>query len=136
MENINYLCTQNIKLINMDSICQLKDIYKSLYRFEKEFQSRYDMTINEAMVLCFLYSGETHTAGDICDFIGLSASRVSKVINSVENLGYIERNISPTDKRQMLFVLTTSGLRKITEMKKSNFTTADLYQQLRECVCK
>lgn|SRR5574344_1463192 len=120
----------------MDSICQLKDIYKSLYKFEKNFQTRYDMTINEAMVLCFLYHGETRTAGDICDYIGLSASRVSKVINSVEKLGYIERNISPVDKRQMLFALTASGLRKITEIKTSDFTTADLYQQLRNCVCK
>lgn len=118
----------------MDSICKLKDIYKSLYKFEKDFQTRYDITINEAMVLCFLYNGETHTAGDICEFIGLSASRVSKVINSVEKLGFIMRSISTTDKRQMLFALTASGLRKISAIKSSDFTTEHLYEQLRNCV--
>lgn len=120
----------------MESICELKDIYKSLYRFEKEFQTQYQMTINEAMVLCCLYHGETRTAGEICDYIGLSASRVSKVLNAVEKYGFIERSISPADKRQMLFALTTSGLRKITEMKQSDFSADDLYRQLRQCVCK
>jgi DNA-binding MarR family transcriptional regulator len=120
----------------MDSICELKDIYKSLYKFEKDFQAKYELTINEAMVLCYLYNGDTRSAGDICEYIGLSASRVSKVINSVEKMGLIERSISATDKRQMLFELTTAGLRKITDMKQSDFSTEELYQQLRRCVTK
>ena len=120
----------------MESICELKEIYKSLYKFEKDFQSRNDMSINEAMVLCYLFNGETRSAGEICDYIVLSASRVSKVLNSVEKLGYIERSISFTDKRQMLFALTASGLRKISEMKQTDFSTDDLYDQLRQCVCK
>jgi DNA-binding MarR family transcriptional regulator len=120
----------------MESICELKDIYKSLYKFEKDFQTQYGMTINEAMVLCYLYDGETRTAGEICDFIGLSPSRVSKVINAVEKLGFIERKLSDTDKRLMLFALTTLGLRKITSMKQSDFSTDELYAQLKKCVCK
>jgi DNA-binding MarR family transcriptional regulator len=115
----------------MESICKLKDIYKVLYKFEKDFQAHYALTINEAMVLCYLYNGEAHTAGEICDYIGLSASRVSKVINGVEKSGYIQRSISPTDKRQMLFILTASGLRKISEMKTSELNTNKLYEQLR-----
>lgn len=136
MENIYYLCCRNQIHQTMESICELKDIYKSLYKFERDFQSQYDMTINEAMVLCYLYNGDTRSAGEICEYIGLSASRVSKVINAVEKYGFIERNISPTDKRQMLFSLTTSGLRKITEMKQSDFHTDELYEQLRQCVCR
>jgi DNA-binding MarR family transcriptional regulator len=44
---------------------------------------------------------------------------VSKVVNSVEKLGFVERKLSDADKRLMLFALTTSGLRKITTMKQS-----------------
>lgn len=120
----------------MESICELKDIYKSLYKFEKDFQTKYSLTINEAMVLCYLSDGLTRTAGDICEYIGLSPSRVSKIINSVEKLELIERSISNSDKRLMLFALTESGLEKITDMKKSDFKTDDLYSQLRKCVCK
>ena len=120
----------------MESICELKDIYNSLYKFEKDFQIQYGITINEAMVLCYLYDGETRTAGEICEYIGLSPSRVSKVVNSVEKLGFVERKLSDADKRLMLFALTTSGLRKITTMKQSDFNADELYAQLRKCVSK
>lgn len=116
----------------MESICQLKDLYKCLYKFEKEFQTSYDLTINEAMVLCNLYNGASHTAREISDYIGLSASRVSKIINAVEVRGYIERTIGDVDKRQMVFKLTTSGLQKISEMKVSGFDSEELYEDLRK----
>ena len=63
----------------------------------------HDITINEAMLLCCLKDGETKSAGMICEYIGLSNSRVSKVITAVENKGYIRRNINKNDKRQMCF---------------------------------
>lgn len=118
----------------MESICKLKDLYKYLYKFEKAFQMRYSLTINEAMVLCNLYNGESHTAREISDYIGLSASRVSKIINAVEICGYIERSIGDVDKRQMVFKLTSSGLQKISEMKASDFDTKELYEQLRKSI--
>ena len=67
----------------MESICAIKDIYKTLYQFEKVFAEVHDITINEAMLLCCLKDGETKSAGMICEYIGLSNSRVSKVITAV-----------------------------------------------------
>ena len=93
----------------MESICAIKDIYKALYQFEKTFAEVHDITINEAMLLCCLKDGETKSAGMICEYIGLSNSRVSKVITAVENKGYIRRNINKNDKRQMCFSLTPGG---------------------------
>ena len=75
----------------MESICAIKDIYKALYQFEKTFAEVHDITINEAMLLCCLKDGETKSAGMICEYIGLSNSRVSKVITAVENKGYGDR---------------------------------------------
>jgi len=66
----------------MESICAIKDIYKALYQFEKTFAEVHDITINEAMLLCCLKDGETKSAGMICEYIGLSNSRVSKVITA------------------------------------------------------
>ena len=68
----------------MESICAIKDIYKALYQFEKTFAEVHDITINEAMLLCCLKDGETKSAGMICEYIGLSNSRVSKVITAAE----------------------------------------------------
>ena len=94
----------------MESICAIKDIYKALYQFEKTFAEVHDITINEAMLLCCLKDGETKSAGMICEYIGLSNSRVSKVITAVENKGYIRRNINK--KRQTADVLLPHSWRK------------------------
>ena len=93
----------------MESICAIKDIYKALYQFEKTFAEVHDITINEAMLLCCLKDGETKSAGMICEYIGLSNSRVSKVITAVENKGYIQQH---QQKRQTADVLLPHSWRK------------------------
>ena len=62
----------------MEPICIIKEIYKTLYQFEKTFAEAHDITINEAMLLCCLKSGEAKSAGSICEYIGLSNSRPSR----------------------------------------------------------
>lgn len=109
----------------MESICAIKDIYKTLYQFEKAFTEVHDITINEAMLLCCLKDGETKSAGMICEYIGLSNSRVSKVITTVENKGYIRRNINKNDKRQMFFSLTPGGKEKIQQMMNADYVSTD-----------
>lgn len=41
----------------MESVCRIKEIYRMLYQFEREFAERHDLTINEAMLLCCLKGG-------------------------------------------------------------------------------
>lgn len=120
----------------MESICAIKDIYKVLYQFEKDFADLHQITINEAMLLCCLKDNISKSAGTICEFIGLSNSRVSKVITSVENKGFIERSISPEDKRQMLFSLTESGKEKISQMMETELSFDGLYNKLESCLKK
>ncbi|MEG1544828.1 MAG: winged helix DNA-binding protein [Tannerellaceae bacterium] len=114
----------------MEPICALKDIYKALYQFEKDFSDTHLLTINEAMLLCCLKEGEARTAGTICEYIGLSNSRVSKVITAVENKGFIRRAVSKEDKRQMLFTLTPKGKEKVQQMMTANLNIEALYTQL------
>ena len=102
-----------------------------LYQFEKDFAEQNDITINEAMLLCCLKDGEEKSAGTLCEYIGLSNSRVSKVITSVENKGFIERKISPSDKRQMFFTLTEKGKKKTEEMRQQSCSSNEVIQQLR-----
>lgn len=102
----------------MELICKLKDLYKVLYNFEKEFAETNGITINEGMILCCLKDGKTKSANELCEFVGLSNSRVSRVINTVETKGYIVRQMGATDKRQMIFTLSLSGKTKVEEMLK------------------
>ncbi|WP_029903222.1 MarR family winged helix-turn-helix transcriptional regulator [Prevotella sp. 10(H)] len=101
----------------MEQICKLKDMYKALYNFEKEFSEKNGITINEGMLLCCLKNGERKSANELCEFVGLSNSRVSRVINTVEEKGYISREMGSNDKRQMIFTLTESGKKKTEEMQ-------------------
>lgn len=113
----------------MEAICKLKDIYKALYNFEKNFAENNGITINEGMILCCLKDGSSRTANELCEFIGLSNSRVSKVIFSVEEKGYIKREMGKIDKRQMIFSLTNEGKAKTKEMlkKEMDFKSLAVY---------
>lgn len=102
----------------MELICQIKDIYKSLYAFEKDFVSQFKMTINEAMLLCCMKDGLSRSACEIAEFIGLSNPRVSKIIMSVEEKGWIIREIGTEDKRKMIFSLSEDGRKIVKAMMK------------------
>lgn len=118
----------------MEPICILKDLYKIVYQFEKDFQESHALTINEAMLLCCLKEGGCKTAGTLSEYIGLSNSRVSKVIHAVESKGFISRQISPEDKRQMLFALTEAGKEKVAQMQGAELKIDDFYRRLSVCL--
>lgn len=114
----------------MESICQIKNIYKALYSFEKEFAKKFNMTINEAMLLCCMKDGQPHSAYEITEFIGLSNSRVSKIIMSVEEKAWITREIGIEDKRKMIFSLSEEGKKIVRKMKKQSIPLDDVLSKL------
>lgn len=114
----------------MESICRLKDMYKILYAYEKQFSEETGITINEGALLCCLKDGIPKSANELCDFIGLSGSRVSRIIHSIEEKGYILREMGVSDKRQMIFTLTDAGKKKIKEMRKYPIDVAALVHKL------
>ena len=59
----------------MEPICAIKDIYKILYQFEKNFSEVHAITINEAMLLCCLKDNEAKSAGGLS--AGTSIKRIS-----------------------------------------------------------
>lgn len=114
----------------MELICQIKEVYKSLYSFEKEFVKNFDMTINEAMLLCCMKDGQPHSAYEIAEFIGLSNSRVSKIIMSVEERAWITREIGTDDKRKMIFSLSKTGEEIVKTMRKQPIPLDDVLSKL------
>lgn len=114
----------------MESICEIKEVYKALYLFEKEFLNTHQITINEAMVLCCMKDLKAKSANELCDYIGLSNSRVSRIITNVEDKGLISRQMGSTDKRQMIFSLTEKGLEKMKEMQQSKIKFSDFAQKI------
>ena len=118
----------------MDTICRLKDIYKALYNFEKDFVDANGITINEGMILCCMKDGKPKSANEICGFVGLSNSRVSRIINTVEAKGYISREMGAADKRQMIFTLTDIGNEKIRDLESEKLDTKYLKTELTKLI--
>lgn len=100
----------------MENFCTLRNIYRSIREFELEFQHKHGLCLNEGMLLCSLQSGK-HSSSEIAEMLGLTNSNTSKVIKAVEDKGYIERILGKDDKRQMYFLITESGRKKLTEIK-------------------
>ncbi len=118
----------------MEPICAIKDLYKTLYQFERGFSQKNGLTINEAMVLCCLKDGVARTAGALSDFVGLSNSRVSRVINDMETRGLLLRLLNPADRRQMLFTLTDQGRERVEALHGGQKDLEELFAALRACL--
>jgi len=99
-----------------ETLCSIRDIYRSIRNFEVKFQKKHDLSLNEGMLLCSL-KGSTHSSGEIAEMLGLTNSNTSKVIKSVEDKGFIKRMLGDGDKRQMYFCITDRGRDKLKEIK-------------------
>lgn len=99
----------------MKTLCLLRDIYRFVREFEQEFQDKYNLCLNEGMLLCSLQQGQL-SSGEIAEKLGLTNSNASKVIRSVEDKRFVERILGEGDRRQMYFRLTDAGLDKIREI--------------------
>ncbi|HDR7634722.1 TPA: MarR family transcriptional regulator [Bacillus mycoides] len=50
------------------------------------------------------------TGIELAEYLGVSKQAVSKMVDSLENSGYVARQTHPTDKRGKIIVLTERGL--------------------------
>ena len=111
------------------TLCQIRNVYRAMYEFEFEFQDSYDLCLNEGMLLCSL-NQQKYSSNELAGLLGLSKSNTSKVIKSVENKSLIKRIVGKEDKRQMYFVLTDAGQKKLESIKCGNFKIPQLLRPL------
>lgn len=116
----------------MEDICKIKDVLLAIYSFENTFSRESGITLNEALILCKLKDGKAYSAAEIAGFIGLTASRVSRIIASFEEKGMLSREIGHSDKRQMFFALTKLGEEHIIEMQRQQSSIKILCEKIQE----
>ena len=98
-------------------ICRVRDINHAIAELERQFSRQFNMSINEAMLLCTLREKGELSSGALAESLGLSASNASKIIASSEKKNQISRIVCKDDKRQMFFSLTSIGKEKIETMR-------------------
>ncbi len=103
-----------------NKLCKIREVYRIIQEFEQEFDKKYNMSLNEGMLLCILSKVGTASSGHLAKELGLTCSNTSKVIKSVEKKGFIKRVLGKEDKRQMYFTLSQSGAMQIEMIKNSD----------------
>lgn len=98
-------------------ICKLRDLYRAISALERRFERLYDLNINEVMLLCILRESGCMTSSELAEQLDLTPSNASKVIASVERLGFVSRTRCKQDKRQMYFSLTAAGGERLAAMQ-------------------
>lgn len=99
----------------MECLCKIKEVFKKIHQFEQKLNNDLNVTINEAMVLCSLFE-TVKSSGVVSSDTGISTSRTSRVLLSLEQKGYVTRSFGETDKRKMMFELTVEGVKKQHEI--------------------
>lgn len=101
----------------MEKLCKIRDIQRAVNLFEVSFEKLYGICLNEGMALCSLAKAERLSSGELGELLGLTCSNTSKVINSIEKKGLIERVMGRQDKRRMFFSLTPRGQSLLATIK-------------------
>ncbi len=97
-------------------LCALKDILRSITQLEEAIQETYHVSLTEAMVLCAI-DGGCRYAHDLADDVGLSPSRLSRIIASLERKGLLEREQNRADRRHWQNQPTAKGREIVLQMK-------------------
>lgn len=116
----------------MNTLCKIRDIYRSLADYEQRFEKAYNLCLNEGMLLCSLSDSERLSSGEIAELLKLTTSNASKVIKSTEAKGLIKRTLGDKDKRQMYFSLTPEGEKQLQQIDCSSVGIPGLLTKLLE----
>lgn len=119
----------NIENIQVKTLCKIRDLYRSISEFETEFQDKYEICLNEGMLLCTLGENKL-SSSELAERLGLTNSNASKVIRSIEKKGFIERIVGKEDKRQMYFTLTEKGNNLLDTIKCSEIDMPELLKSI------
>ncbi len=112
-------------------ICMMRDLMKSITELEEQLMCRFNLSLNEAMLLCSV-GDEKITATSISDRTGMKPSHVSKIINSLEKQNLLIRHLGEMDRRQMYISLTSNGLDKLKLLRVYDFDIPKLLVPLTE----
>lgn len=103
----------------MKKLCFAKEVFRAVYEFENKLKKKYDISLNEALSLCALNNGKMK-AGKLAEEVGLSVSRMSRILKSMEKKGYVSRHVGDEDCRTMFFLLTKKGNDKLDSIDDSS----------------
>lgn len=115
----------------MKTICAMRDIIRAMSSFETAFEKVYNISLNEAMILCALKGAtEKVTATNLSKQTDLSPSHTSKMLRILEEKKLIIRTLGSDDRRQMHFNLSTAGKKRVEQLELDKVEIPELLKPL------
>ena len=109
----------------MKTICVMRDVFKAMARFEDAFEKVYQVSLNEAMILCALQEASPTE---------LTPSHASKMLRILEEKELIVRTLGEEDRRLMQFHLSQSGKKLVRQLALEKVEIPELLKPLFESV--
>ena len=116
----------------MKTICVMRDVFKAMARFEDAFEKVYQVSLNEAMILCALPNNMTATS--LSKRTELTPSHASKMLRILEEKELIVRTLGEEDRRLMQFHLSQSGKKLVRQLALEKVEIPELLKPLFESV--
>lgn len=116
---------------NMKTICAIRDVFRAMSDFENKFEQVYQITLNEAMILCAIncFSGKM-TATNLSKQTNFTPSHTSKILRILEEKKLIIRTHDTKDRRLMHFTLSALGKERICDMEMQKVEIPELFKPL------
>ncbi len=110
----------------VDCIRQFNWFYTVLLAFLNQNYLGIGYSVTEIRILYEISQQEGVSAKQLCDFLKLDKSYMSRIIHSLEHNGIICRKVSASDKRANDVFLTDKGREEVTDL--IEITNQNIYQ--------
>lgn len=99
----------------MHNLCDVRKLIVDLRRFEEILKRTTELSLNEALCLCQAHQGKDDP-GSLASELELSASRLSRILDSLESRALIVRSICADDRRTVDIQLTPKGIAMVQKL--------------------
>jgi len=90
---------------------------KEIIRKYSKYLDKIDLTYTQYVVMMYFWEVETSNVKDLANTILIDSSTLTPLLKKLEQKGFIERNISKKDERNLVLKLTKKGLKLRDEAK-------------------
>lgn len=92
----------------MIDLCAIRKLQTSLRNFEDQLKEQTGLSFNDALLLCGVNKGIFEPSA-LAKELELSPSRLTRILDSLENRGLVKRTLSSMDRRSLTVSLTETG---------------------------
>lgn len=107
----------------MIDLCRLRAIQLEFQHLEKSFKKETGLSLNEALGLCNIGKGIAEP-GKLARELGISPSRLSRILGSLESRHLLSRGIASDDRRGIALDLTDQGQALVEKLHCTEITVS------------